>query len=81
MEPVAQKIDYSKRHRYVVPLGKMQVIGVDKGIAEKRVTVDLGNSIKGVFVCPSGADVQLGEYLTFYTEVLINAEPTPTSIQ
>ncbi len=69
------------RLRYRLVLGKFQVCQIDKGKEGIRITLDLGNSVKATTVAPPRADVRLGDLLTFYTEVLVDADVGSTSLQ
>ena len=75
MEPVKSAL------RYVLVLGKVQVIKIDKGTTGQKITVDMSKGVTAMFDCPPRADVRLGDYLTIYTEVLVDAEPTHPSVQ
>ena len=71
MEPVEAKITGI---RFMITLGKMRVIGVDKGALGQRVKVELfGQPVSATFEAPSDADIRIGDLLTAYTEVLTDA--------
>jgi hypothetical protein len=67
--------------RFRLVLGKVQVIAVEKGATGMKFRVDMGNSVKATIDCPIGADVQLGDWLTLFTEVLADANPFPAPLQ
>lgn len=78
MEPTENEIDMLPEKitgvRYVLTLGKMQVVKVDKGTLGQKVKVMLfGNLVSATFEAPAYADIREGDILTCYTEVLTNA--------
>lgn len=85
MEPAQTKvgdtIDNAARVRHRLILGKFQVIKVEPGLTGMRLHINLGNSVVVVIDSPVNSDVQVGDRLTLYTEVLAHAQPEPTSIQ
>ena len=62
-------------------IGKFQIISVKRGVGGCTFTLDLGNSIKFTADSPVPADVRVGDWLTFYTEVLADANTLPPPIQ
>jgi hypothetical protein len=67
------------RYRLVGP--KVQVTKVEKGIQGMKIHMRMGN-VTMIWDAPTPkADVREGDLLTLYTEVLVNAEPSPTSVQ
>lgn len=78
MEPAQAPVKEPLRVRIV--LGKFQVKQLVKGGAGFLMTVDMTNSVSMRCEVPSIADVRLGDYLTFYTEVLADPEKLTTPI-
>ena len=74
MEPTQTKVG-----RYILTLGKYRVLER----SETQMKIALGGSTTMTVTLPSNAniDVRTGDLLTFYTEVLVNANPQPPSIQ
>lgn len=72
MEPV----DPSLVPRYRLILGKFPVVEIKAGHAAVKqfVSIDIGNKVYLTFDVPINADVQLGDQLTLFTEVLVNAQ-------
>ena len=63
--------------RLVLVLGKFRVIER----RENLMKIALGGSTTMTCTLPEHADVREGDILTFYTEVLYDANPGSTSIQ
>jgi hypothetical protein len=76
MEPTQTKID-ANALRVRVVLGKFQVKKLDRGSNGFKMTVDMTNGVSMRCDVPFIADVQLGDYLTFYTEILADLAKTP----
>jgi hypothetical protein len=66
--------------RFKVVVGKFPVIKVEQHGRVLDWWVELPNRVVIKITGPH-ADVKEGDLLTFYTEVIANAEPSPTSIQ
>lgn len=64
-------------------LGKYQVKKVSNGVIVQGqlITLDLGNSVTMTADCPINSDTQVGDYLTLYTEVLSDAQPSKPPVQ
>ncbi len=67
--------------RLVLILGKFQVTKVDPGLTGVKFTLKLGGSVTLTADCPVPCDVQLGDRLTLYTEVLADAIPSAAPVQ
>lgn len=67
------------RHRLI--LGKYQVTSVETGLTGLRFSVNFGNSVVVKIDSPVNSDVRVGDWLTFYTEVMAHADAGSTSIQ
>lgn len=79
MEPVENKITGI---RYILTLGKMQVVKVEKGTFGQKIKVMLfGNTVSATFEAPPNADIREGDILTAYTECLTNAHADKPSVQ
>lgn len=50
-------------------LGKYQVTKIEKGLMGLRATIALPQSVTMTADLPASADVRLGDWLTFYSEV------------
>lgn len=72
MEPAQAPVKEPLRVRIV--LGKFQVKQLVQGKTGGVMTVDMTNGVSMRCEVPTVADVRLGDYLTFYTEVL--ADPS-----
>lgn len=70
MEQPAQTPIDKNALRVRIILGKFQVSQLVKGNSGLLMTVQLPNSVFMRCDLPVVADVQVGDYLTFYTEVL-----------
>jgi hypothetical protein len=67
------------RYRLVGP--KVQVTKVEKGTQGMKIHMRMG-TVTMIWDAPiPKADVRVGDLLTLYTEVLVNAEPSQTSVQ
>jgi hypothetical protein len=67
------------RYRLVGP--KVQVTKVEKGTQGMRIYMKM-DTVTMIWDAPiPKADVRVGDLLTLYTEVLVNAEPSSTSVQ
>lgn len=79
MEPAETKITGV---RYILTLGKIQVVEVNRGTLGQRVKVNLfGSPVSATFEAPAHADIREGDLLTVYTEVLTNAHADKPQIQ
>jgi hypothetical protein len=67
------------RYRLIGP--KAQVIKVERGLEGMKIHMKLGPVIMIWDAPVPKADVREGDLLTLCTEVLVNAEPAPTSVQ
>lgn len=67
--------------RYILTLGKIQVVDVNKGVLGQRVKVMFPGSVSATFEAPANADVKVGDVLTLYTEVLTNAHADKPQIE
>jgi hypothetical protein len=70
-----------RRVRYKLELAKLRVIKVEPIPGGFRFAIDMLNGVKLICDVPIHADVKEGDLLTLYTEILANAQPSPTSIQ
>lgn len=67
---------FKDRFRYRLILDKFQVTKIEHGTLGQRVTLNLGHSVTATIPdVPAEADVQVGDLLTFYTEVLARSKP------
>ncbi len=64
-------------------MGKFQVIRLDLGALGAKAVINLGNSVTATADIPASADLRLGDWLTFYTDVPYKgsldapSQPTP----
>jgi hypothetical protein len=63
--------------RYRLILGKFQVTALEKGVGGFKAKINFGSGVTVWIASPIAADVRVGDWLTFYTEVLAN-EPEST---
>lgn len=81
MEPSQGKIDYTKKPRYKLVLGKYPIAKITEREGILRVDVQLNGPVMFTFYVGKYADVREGDLLTLYTEVLANAQPVEAPIQ
>jgi hypothetical protein len=59
------------RLRYRLILDKFQVTKIERGVMGQKLTLSLGKGVTAIIPdCPPEAEVLVGDFLTFYTEVL-----------
>jgi hypothetical protein len=75
MEPAQKPL------RHVLVLGKFQVKSVSLGTTGVKMAIDLGRGITMNADIPFPVDVKVGDRLTFYTEVLGNANALPPPLE
>lgn len=80
MEPTPYEID-PKALRLRLILGKFQVVDIQKGLTGLVMFIQLAGGVKMKVDMPFRADVRVGDLLTFYTEVLADADAEPPPIQ
>jgi hypothetical protein len=67
--------------RFVLVLGKFQVLKVEKGALGTKFSLNLGSGVTITADTAVKADVRPGDLLTLYTEVLADAESSSSPIQ
>jgi hypothetical protein len=67
--------------RYKLMLGKFPVREVRKSPTGFVFLLDMLQGVKLAVEVPAHADVREGDWLTLYTEVLTNAQPSTASVQ
>ena len=87
MEPPKDEIEkiLSSKPRYLLIGPKVMVVKTEKGVEGIRIHMRFVNSpITMIWDTPiprAKIDVKVGDLLSLYTELLVNAEPEPTSVQ
>lgn len=68
---------FEDKFRLIANLGRIQVVRVDKGLSGTKFTVQFVNDTRLKFTAelPIVADIQVGDLLTLYTEVLADEFP------
>ena len=73
MEPTPEPVN---GFRLRLVLGKFRVTEV----SETSFKLQLGGSTTATISRPPRSDIRDGDLLTLYTEVMLNAQPSPTSV-
>lgn len=66
---------FEDKFRLICNLGKYQVVKVEKGLTGTHFVLQLPNNVKMQADLPLIADIQVGDILTLYTEVLADEFP------
>lgn len=82
MEPTKEAVVPYEGPRYRLVGPKVQVIKVERGLTGMKIHMKMGPVVM-IWDAPiPNADVREGvDWLTLYTEVPINAQPAPSSVQ
>ena len=67
--------------RYIIPLGKYQVIKCEKGEFGTKFTLQLPHSVTITADVPIKLDVRIGDVMTVTTEALADANTGSTPIE